>query len=126
MKDLGGYGKVSPKLVINIPFVLISSVIPCNAGENYIPDGSGSGSAIVGHLEIPTPTHQPNIRCYLCSINVTKDHNRKHMYGAKSYSVIPNNEKSSHMFSSAHDLVILLLSKKSCMFITPPCVQSLM
>ena len=49
-------------------FVLISSVTLFNAGKNHIPDGS----AIVGHLEILVPAHQPNIRCYLCSISVAK------------------------------------------------------
>ena len=63
-----------------------------------MPDGSGSDSAIVGHLEILIPTHQPSIRCYSCSVSVTKEHIKIHMSSAESYSVTPNN-KNPHICS---------------------------
>ena len=48
---------------------------PFNAGENCIPDGSGS--ATVSQLEIFTLTHQPE----LCSIHVTKQlYQSVHLY----------------------------------------------
>ena len=50
---------------------------PFNAGENCIPDGSGSGSATVGQLEIFILTHQPEF----CSIHVTKQlYQSVHLY----------------------------------------------
>ena len=39
-----------------------------NAGKNHILDGSGSGSATVGQLEVFFLTHQPE----LCSIHATE------------------------------------------------------
>ena len=85
-------------------------------GKNCIWDGSGSGSATVGQLEILTLAHQPNIWYCLCSISVTKDYIRVHMHSAKSYSVIPNNEKSLCTFSDSSNFVMLLLVEKSHMF----------
>ena len=65
-------------------FVYISAVTLVNIGKNHIPDGSGSGSAIVSHLEILGLAHQPNSEYYLCSTSVTKM-----LY--KSYIVIVQN-----------------------------------
>ena len=42
---------------------LISSVTLVNARKDHIPDGNGSGSAIVSHLEILTLTHQLYSEC---------------------------------------------------------------
>ena len=57
-------------VAINIPF--ISPVTPIDVAKNHIPDGNGSGSAMVGNLEILTLTHQPNNEYYLCSTSLTK------------------------------------------------------
>ena len=54
---------------------------------------------------LPLPTHQTLGAIHVQSLRL-KDHIRIHMSSAKCYSVIPNNEKSSYMFSSASDLVM--------------------
>ena len=85
---------------------------PVNTGKNHFPDGSGSGSTIVSHLEILALTHQPNSECYSCSTSVTK-------MPYKSYIVIVQNclVLSSYTLRSSSSLVMLLLVEKSCMFI---------
>ena len=57
---------INNNYVIDIPFVLMSSVTLLNAGKNHFPDGSGGGSAIVGQLEILTLTHQPKTVSAIC------------------------------------------------------------
>ena len=47
-------------------------VTPFDAGKNYIPDDSGSGSATLGQFESLPLNHEPNVGCCLCSISVTK------------------------------------------------------
>ena len=85
-----------------------------NAGKNHIPDGSDSGSAIVGHLEILTLTHLPNIECYSCSTSVTKI-----LY--QGYIVIVQNciVSSAYTFRSSSNLGMLMLVQESCIFIHP-------
>ena len=99
-------------IVINIPFVLISSMNLFSAGKNCILGGSDSGSDTVGWLEILTLTNQPNIECYSCSTSVTEM-----LY--QGYIVIVQNGivPSSYTLHSSSNLVMLLLIKKSCMFV---------
>ena len=84
---------------------------------NYcIPEGIGSSSPTVGQLNISTPTHQPKLGTIHVQLVCHKDYIRVHIHSVKSYSVIPNNEEYSCMFSVSSNFVMSLLGRV-CMFI---------
>ena len=65
---------------------------------------------------LPLPTNQTLGTIHVQSVG-QKSYIRGHMHSAKSYSIIPSNEKSSCMLSGSSNFMMLLLVDKSCMFI---------